>query len=320
MSRRGGSLPVEIAEETGVLGAEDSAGNMSIKSIRINEAARIVSGRDEAGAIVCTGSDKIRSGFGNGDCLLLDFEHMLFAVSDGAERYSQASREILERLEGLVQSHGMPRSQGEWLERANEVFAGQRYQHKATLSIVAVGRRKDGIVLTVIHGGDSMVLVYDAAKGEFVFRTESNMNFVGRSKGISGLVEVPLDGMEHRIVISSDGISDLARMAGLDTLDYVKGLVTGHAVQEIPGAVHGSLREKIAKDKGCNFDDIGLIALGPARLAKKPIRILIGGTSPFEEAEYQRHISQRDVVDEWIDAGLILNEKRPVESCGIILL
>lgn len=293
---------------------------MSIGSIRINAAARIVSGRGEAGAIVRTGSDKIRSGFGNGDCLLLDFEHMFFAVSDGAERYSPASRDILERLARQVQSHGIPRSQGEWLERVNEVFAGQRYQHKATLSIVAVGRRKDGIVLTVIHGGDSMVLVYDAAKREFVFRTESNMNFVGRSKEISGLVEVPLGGAEHRIIIGSDGLSDLARMSGLDTMGYVKGLVTGYAVQEIPGAVHESLRERIAKDAECNFDDIGLIALDPARLEQKPVRLLIGGTSPFEEAEYQRHISQQGLVDEWIDAGGILDERKHVESCGIMLL
>ncbi len=28
-----------------------------------------------AGAILVTGTDKIRSGYGNGDCVLLDFRH-----------------------------------------------------------------------------------------------------------------------------------------------------------------------------------------------------------------------------------------------------
>ncbi|MDQ1329868.1 MAG: hypothetical protein QG578_130, partial [Thermodesulfobacteriota bacterium] len=43
-------------------------------------------------ALLVTGSDKVESGFGNGDCLLLDFSRLIFAVSDGSERYTQASR------------------------------------------------------------------------------------------------------------------------------------------------------------------------------------------------------------------------------------
>ena len=38
----------------------------------------------ELGAGLITGTEKIRSGFGNGDCLLLDFRHRIFAVADAA--------------------------------------------------------------------------------------------------------------------------------------------------------------------------------------------------------------------------------------------
>lgn len=318
MIRRGRSIPDLSAEGINVISVETGARSISIESIMINAAARIVAKRDEAGAIVCTGSDKIKSGFGNGDCLLLDFENLVFAVSDGAERYSPASRDILERLAGQVELHGTPQSEGEWLERANEVFAAQRYQHKATLSMVALRREGERTRLTVIHGGDSMVLVYNAEQGELEFRTESDMNFVGRSKGISNIVEMQLTPGEHRIVIASDGLSDLARMKGREIPEYTRDLLEKHAIHEIPSVVYETLRERVSGIPAGNFDDISMIVLNPARLSRQSMRLLIGGTSPFEEAEYQRRVlPMSDAPGRIGETG---TERGDMESCGIRLL
>jgi hypothetical protein len=48
----------------------------------VNAAERTLVKGDAACAMVLTGSDKIRSGYGNGDCRLLDFRNRVFALSD----------------------------------------------------------------------------------------------------------------------------------------------------------------------------------------------------------------------------------------------
>ena len=66
--------------------------------IEINASQRTVKcGNAVCGSII-TGTDKIRSGYGNGDCLYLDFMHGVFAVADATERFPWASRDLLNRL------------------------------------------------------------------------------------------------------------------------------------------------------------------------------------------------------------------------------
>ena len=75
-----------------------------------------------AGAVcggISTGTDKIRSGYGNGDCLYFDFEHMVFAVADGTERFPWASRDLLNRLSESLAKSGTPDTAEGWKELIN---------------------------------------------------------------------------------------------------------------------------------------------------------------------------------------------------------
>ena len=56
-------------------------------TVEINPSKRILKLPGALCGGISTGSDKIRSGYGNGDCLYFDFEHLVFAVADGSERF-----------------------------------------------------------------------------------------------------------------------------------------------------------------------------------------------------------------------------------------
>ena len=81
--------------------------------ILMNTSRRILKQKNVLCGSIITGSDKMRSGFGNGDCLFFDFENNVFAVADGSERFPFASREILLRLKEIL-NNGKPGSCEEW--------------------------------------------------------------------------------------------------------------------------------------------------------------------------------------------------------------
>jgi len=49
-------------------------------TIEINPSKRILKLPGVLCGGISTGTDKFRSGYGNGDCLFFDFEHMVFAI------------------------------------------------------------------------------------------------------------------------------------------------------------------------------------------------------------------------------------------------
>ena len=118
---------------------------------------------------ISTGTEKIRSGYGNGDCLYFDFEHMVFAVADGSERFPWASRDLLNRLSESLARSGVPDTAGGWKELINtEVYSVQKYQHKTTFSCVAIRPAPEGVSLIISHGGDSVVTVMDSSTGSIM--------------------------------------------------------------------------------------------------------------------------------------------------------
>jgi hypothetical protein len=155
----------------------------------IKAAERIIVKEEAAGAVVITGTDKITSGYGNGDCLLLDFKNRLFALSDSAERYPRASRELLERLSVLIEKEEAPESGEEWLNCVNMVLSRQLYHQKATICCVALQPGDDGITAYCIHGGDSTIFIINAGSGEIEYQTKPDMNFAGRTRGLTAVDE-----------------------------------------------------------------------------------------------------------------------------------
>ncbi len=285
----------------------------------INAAERILVKDGEVSALVITGTDKVESGFGNGDCLLLDFKHMVFALSDSAERYSRASRDILERF-GARMEDGVPADRDRWLECVNGIYSAQAYQQRATFSCVSLCRGEDGRVSAfIIHGGDSMIFVVNRNSGDIEFQTTPDMNFAGRSRGISAVHRINLD-HESRIVICSDGMCDIARMSGSDIREIVRSVMCGRPVSEIPALIH----ESILPSEECSlkvYDDIGLIVIDADNVCPEGgLRVLMGGTSPYEEDMYQKKVVPERLIYRWLGVEEMTLKKGLMDSCGIKIL
>ena len=289
--------------------------------VAINAAERTLVKGDAACAMVLTGSDKIRSGYGNGDCLLLDFKHAVFALSDGAERYARASRLLLERLSAAIEAEKTPACVDEWLALANNVYSEQRYQHKATFSCAALTGAPSARRLLVTHGGDSMVFVIDRHTGAVEFRTGVNMSFAGRSKTVANVTEIDLGKGECRIVLCSDGLSDVARFAGRDIAGFLASTVLRASMRNIPEQIKSTLSDSQKHDGRKEYDDISFIVLEPAMMDSPcDLRVVMGGTSPGDEEAYQKRVLPGRIFNQWLGVEDLASQPALIKSCGIRIL
>lgn len=274
--------------------------------------------KNECGALIVTGRDKIKSGYGNGDCLLLNLKESFFALSDSTERHSRASSDLLGRLGVEVGRVGVPEGKEEWLELVNRVFAVQRYQHKATFSLAAIRNSETGASICIINGGDSTVTIVNKVTGRVEFTTVPNMNFAGRSKGISGVMELVLKGSEYRLVMASDGLSDVARFRSTDMAGMMESFLSREPVHRIPEKLRGMIRSADAKGVAGNYDDIGIIVVDPSHLKSDcDVQIMMGGTNPIEEKAYQKSVNGSDSCSGWISLKDIPEKIGYVNMCGI---
>ena len=268
-------------------------------ALQINAAKRILRLKGVLSGVLFTGTDKVRSGYGNGDCLYFDFKHKVFAVADGTERFPRASRDILYRLSDALVKAGVPDSATDWKALINRsVYAGQKYQHKTTFSCVAVSGDDDEVTLTVAHGGDSVVVVMDSISGEVLFQTGRNMVFAGRSREITDVIEYRVTDRNVRVVMHSDGLDDLLRFCiGQSHYSNISDAFTTFPIHDIGELIHDIL---MGTSGQFEHDDISLIAIEPFKLlGAEANRILMGGTCPHEET-YFRKGSESVGVDHWI--------------------
>lgn len=289
-----------------------------IKEVKINPYARMIVKDYVCGALLVTGRDKIKSGYGNGDCLLLNLKESIFAVSDSTERYSRASRDILERLCAKVDKKGAPVNKEEWLDLVNEVFAAQKYHQKATFSLAAVKRTTTGTSIRIVHGGDSSVNLINKATGRVEYRTEPDMNFAGRSKAISKVIELSLKDSDYRLVLASDGLADVARFCNMDVTEMVGTFLSHDNVHEIPKKMRKLIMEADLKGIAGNYDDIGIIVIDPMSLEMNCCaQIVMGGTNPGEEDVYQKRIAASPTNDVWISMNELPENTHYINMCGI---
>ena len=249
--------------------------------LEINPAKRIVRMKGALSGVLFTGTDKVRSGYGNGDCLYCDFKHRVFAVADGSERFPRASRDILTRLSRALEETDLPDTAAEWKRLINRrVYAGQNYQHKTTFSCVAVSGDDTKVVLTVAHGGDSVILLIDAMSGEVLYRNDRNMNFAGRSREINNVIEYRATDRNIRVVMHSDGLDDLVRFCiGQSLCSNIADAFTNFPIHDIGELIHDILMGAAGQFE---YDDISLIAIDPFHLSgTEANRILMGGTYPI---------------------------------------
>lgn len=267
---------------------------MDGNTIMINALRRAVRVAGVASTCVITGTDKIRSGYGNGDCVLLDFANRVFAVADGTERYPWASRGFLERLQQLIAGGKAPDSIEQWEECIGALYAEQEYQHKTTFSGIALADHERGLSVFVLHGGDSSVMVMDPRDGSVRYRTKPDMNFAGRSTQVD-VSEQLLTEEELRIVIATDGLNDVMGFGqGRSRMNLFLSAPVDEVGERICRLLEGN--------GGIEHDDLGLIILNPFRVHPSGDCVIIGGTTPGEESRFYRDASSR-IHNRWLSAS-----------------
>jgi hypothetical protein len=237
---------------------------------------------------------------------MLDFQNLIFAVSDATERFPSASRLLLQRFADSLLNGQPPRTSAGWLEHINSVFAGQSYHQKATLSCVALERKGKTVRAHILHGGDSVVFLINLKTKLMEYRTSPDMYFAGRAKGLLSVDEVEIESEDYGLVIASDGIADPARFSG-HPLEKITGPVLARlSLHEIPEGLTRFLAELSGPHE---YDDIGIIALSPTRLQEQShSTILIGGTSAVEENTYQKKLAEGNIPDAWLPINAALAE------------
>uniref|UniRef100_A0A7C4MLY5 PPM-type phosphatase domain-containing protein n=1 Tax=Desulfatirhabdium butyrativorans TaxID=340467 RepID=A0A7C4MLY5_9BACT len=244
-------------------------------TIQVNPALRAVRFGNAVTAALIGSWDKNNGMFGNGDCLLVDVRHRVFALSDASERSPQASRRLLQAI-----AAGM--CTAPWPECLHSAWCSQPYVQKATFVGIQLqmNPRPEAVVFS---GGDSTLLIFDGRTGKILYRNPVNMHFVGRMSAAPSPVRVPLT-PESRILLASDGLTDV-----LDRND------DGHPPQFLRSMNHPQswlawLLDEVRRLRHEAFlhDDIAVINIDP--FALKDINpcdgILLGGTTASEEKTF----------------------------------
>ncbi len=240
------------------------------------------------GACLVTGTEKVRCGYGNGDCLLLDLRHRIFAVADASERFPQASRLLLEGLTAEVCQKGPPDNVNEFNSLLSQVWSNQQFIHKTTLSCVILMESDDGPMAMVSNNGDSSVTILASDSGAVLYKTVADMNFAGRSTRPNPAVTHSLKGTPTAIVLATDGMADLGKIPLNKFSD---------PPHRIGDRIAGRLHNDIA---GREIDDIGAVALTPDVLNDTVEDIIImGGTLPGVETTFAQRNGWSTSVDRW---------------------
>ncbi len=268
-----------------------------ISSVQINFAKRAMVLHDQVSASLITGSEKLKSGFGNGDCLLLDLQNLFFAVSDSTDRWPDASRNI---LQGMIKDLAgyVPKDNNEWLNFINAAYDRQEYIYRATISAVFINRQNDQHEAVIIHGGDSLILIIDVRTGQVKYQSISDMNFVGRAKSLSKVESVPLESENERIIIASDGLADLARIVNYPLEEMCINAASRYSVDEVPQQIAELFNRQ---EDSLKYDDIGIVVIDPFKVQlNKDLCLLMGGTMPEAEKRFYFALQESKIIDEWI--------------------
>jgi hypothetical protein len=259
----------------------------------LNPYRRTVCLEGRLGACLVTGTEKIRSGYGNGDCLLLDFRHRLFAVADASERFPQASHLLVEQLLEAVLESGPPETEPEFNALLERVWSRQPFTHKSTLSCVRLIASSGGPAAMIANNGDSSVRVIDPGTHRVFYRTSADMNFAGRSQHPNPVVTRPLEGTSSLLLLATDGLSDVREKSS-----------TGMTAP--PHRLGGWISTRVRRACGKReIDDIGAMALTAGAMEDCAREILImGGTQPAVETAFSRVDGQATALDRW----------RPIEA------
>ncbi len=241
-------------------------------------------------ACLVTGSEKQRCGYGNGDCLFIDYHHHVIAVADATERCPTASRWLIQNFHNNLQRISFSDDPEQFGHCVQEAYAHQAYEHKTTFCAVAlIPSKSHEIILGVAHGGDSTLMLVNWTDGTIMYQTRSNMNFAGRSKTCTHVFPLTLNDLSTRIILTTDGFSDVIRHINHQNYSSPTGL-NGKLIDELlfTSVDHTALfiSEYISTHQHhMEYDDLACIIVDPFQFMtlQSQSYVILGGTSPQEE-------------------------------------
>jgi hypothetical protein len=230
-----------------------------------------------------TGTEKARSGFGNGDCLMIDVTALVFAVADASERFPDASRKMLTRFRELISTEKGSLSRDTLRALVADLWREQPFLEKTTFSCLFIERQPDECVAHVVSGGDSMVSMVDCHSGSVLFQSTADMNFAGRGIHAPEVISLPLQRKPVRIFLATDGLNDFAKRMPCPGRSNIPQAILDRPVHKI----WDPLEKIVSNCKTADaFDDLGIIAVDPFRLKKATMGLVMGGTLPWEETRF----------------------------------
>ncbi|BBO67698.1 hypothetical protein DSCA_16280 [Desulfosarcina alkanivorans] len=255
------------------------------------------------GARLITGTEKVRCGYGNGDCLLVDCRHGVFAVADATERFPQASRRLLGQLAHAVCLNGPPGDELEFKGLLERIWSRQKYIHRTTLSCVVVVPHGGGAIM-VANNGDSSVTLVSPDDGRLLFRSGADMNFAGRSQHPNPVSTLAMSGVPPLTLLATDGAGKVA-----ERLDRALLKTPYRIVERLTGQRQSGHGET---------DDMGVIALATRdRVADTGESVIMGGTRPGVESAFGRRTGEMAALDRWDELAAWKHHPEGLARAGI---
>lgn len=243
---------------------------------------------------------------GMGDCLYLDLPRGFFAVADGSDRNTSASREFMEMFSRMLEDKMSLSARQVYDDRKINILKEQliieaekllvefSFRDSCTFTGVLLLKTTEKIIAVVFHTGDSLLISCNLRAKTAVQFTSSNFWMVGRSQHFFQIADIYFD-YDSRFLLSSDGIRDIPAAPWKSQEELVLDLFGTFS----PDDVADRLLE-MRGDNSPGYDDLAIIAIDPFRLPDCTGRFIIGGTSANEEKDYQDKKSQGLYRDHYI--------------------
>jgi len=277
-----------------------------VYSVYLNKYKRSVRCTGFLGANVQGGSSSLTLAAGMGDCLYLDFPKGFFAVADGSDRHTSASREFMKMFsQMLIDKISLSVGNCYTIEEINalkkqiiieadRLLVQYSFRDSCTFTGVFLLRTTEKIVAIFFHTGDSLLISCNLCNKTAWQVTTNNFWMVGRSQHFFQIEETPVD-EDTRFLLATDGIRDISPEPYNSQEELILRLFYTLETEAIPDHLSGMRRES---PHGC--DDLALIAIDPYSMPDQQERFIIGGTSINEERDFQEKKRQGQYQDNYI--------------------
>lgn len=246
---------------------------------------------------------------GVGDGILLDFTNSFFAVADGSDRNTSASREFMINFSRMLTNTGIQFT-GRIFERveisdirkriteeSGHLLASLPFGAGSTFTGVLILESFNGMAGIVMHTGDSYLICCDLKTRIARQYTENNFWMVGRSGRFFQIDEIPID-ESTILVLATDGFDGIKLPPGCSREEFVMNMVETYNPDAIPDRLFPTLCS-------AEWDDVALITFYPEMRGVSHGAYIIGGTSQQEELMFKEKKKKALLEDQFIPVSML---------------